>query len=65
MNTSAICPLCNDPIHRDPVLFRAEAVHKLCEMLAQAKESEAATESLFARLGEIRDAVEWDATDTG
>lgn len=60
-----ICQHCDGPVHRDPVLFRAEAVHKLCELAAQAKESEAATESLFARLGESRDAVEWDTSDTG
>lgn len=63
MNT-LICPICHDPIHRDPVLFRAEQVHKLCELAVQAQESQPAAEALFATLGRSQDALEWDTADT-
>lgn len=62
--TTPTCPICGHPIHRDPVLFRAQEVHKLCELAAQAQESQPAAEALFATLGQSQDAVEWDTTDT-
>lgn len=55
--TAHICPICHAPVYRDPVLFRLEKVHKLCQLLEESRSNKAARESLFSRLASVSDAV--------
>jgi hypothetical protein len=57
------CAVCNDPIQRDPVLFRAKPAHQFCQLRVEASGSEEAANAFFARCTQVGDAVEWERDD--